>query len=599
MSAAGSLQGGRARSSEADDAGGAGLMKQAAAKRTRSEDDAPLEAQASGAQLDDGDGEAGEASGGEGDGAGDWEMSSELSAAMGLGDLDEERDEERDEPSSSSSSSSPSGPVRRKAAASAWANENGNEARSDNDVARAGFADAPAASFPHREAIERSFGTSLPATAHTGEAASGASAALGADGFALGNQVGFASPTPSLELAAHEAAHVMQSTSGVQLHGGEGAYEDHADAVAARVVRGESAADLLAAGPTAAPAVRRGRDKRGGGSGKGRSKGKGKGGKRSDARVRERRSGKNKTSPTKIAKKLARELAKLIRHADWQEIRKTAYPKESKPGIKRAKQRRDGELPELTGLGRITALDRFAGEMKRIQGIWATLDEDGRIGEISDAINHELRVADVPELLQVTTVDAEYQGAFSASTWDMELRKKTITRSPLTDADASELCNTVLHEGRHAEQTFLAARFAAGPPRDMSAVEIADEQDIPGVIARAAVNAPFTQATDGVVAALGKEMYKANVTDGARNQNISDDDYLAEMAEARQGAEEARTALIVGPNDSTIATATAKRDVLKAAIAEVERRYTLYREIGYEADAHDVGDAVGLAFDAL
>ena len=38
------------------------------------------------------------------------------------------------------------------------------------------------------------------------------------------------------------------------------------------------------------------------------------------------------------------------------------------------------------------------------------------------------------------------------------------------------------------------------------------------------------------------------------------------------------------------------RDELKAAIVEVERRYTLYRNIPYEADAHEVGDAAEQAF---
>ncbi len=128
----------------------------------------------------------------------------------------------------------------------------------ETDVARAGFSGA-ASSYPHRAAIERSFGTSLPATAYLGEPAAAASSALGAHAYALGAQVAFASPSPDLAVAAHEAAHVMQATSGVHCFGGGESYDDfeaHADAVADRVVRGQSAADLLGAGATAAPAVR-------------------------------------------------------------------------------------------------------------------------------------------------------------------------------------------------------------------------------------------------------------------------------------------------------------------------------------------------------
>jgi Domain of unknown function (DUF4157) len=126
------------------------------------------------------------------------------------------------------------------------------------DIARAGFSGA-ASEFPHRAAIEQSFGASLPASAYLDGAAARASSALGAHGYALGNQVAFASASPELAVAAHEAAHVMQATSGVQLYGGDSSYEGyeaHADAVADRVVRGESAADLLGAGPVAASTVR-------------------------------------------------------------------------------------------------------------------------------------------------------------------------------------------------------------------------------------------------------------------------------------------------------------------------------------------------------
>jgi hypothetical protein len=57
-----------------------------------------------------------------------------------------------------------------------------------------------------------------------------------------------------LHTAAHEAAHIVQQRQGVHLKGGVGevgdAYEQHADAVADRVVAGQSAADLLGGAST-------------------------------------------------------------------------------------------------------------------------------------------------------------------------------------------------------------------------------------------------------------------------------------------------------------------------------------------------------------
>lgn len=104
--------------------------------------------------------------------------------------------------------------------------------------------------LPHLETIQPLFGRHdvSSISAHTdGDAASGARR-MGAEAYAFGDHVAFAS-TPSLHIAAHEAAHVVQQRAGVSLKGGVGErddpYERHADAVADQVVRGESAEGLL------------------------------------------------------------------------------------------------------------------------------------------------------------------------------------------------------------------------------------------------------------------------------------------------------------------------------------------------------------------
>lgn len=105
--------------------------------------------------------------------------------------------------------------------------------------------------LPHMDRIQEAFGRHdiSSVRAHTGSAATAATSAMGAEAYATGNDVAFASGAPSLHTAAHEAAHVVQQRGGVQLKGGIGeandAYEQHADAVADRVVAGRGAADLL------------------------------------------------------------------------------------------------------------------------------------------------------------------------------------------------------------------------------------------------------------------------------------------------------------------------------------------------------------------
>ncbi len=113
-------------------------------------------------------------------------------------------------------------------------------------IASSGVQDA-GTHYPHRAAIEASFGQSIDARAHTGkvEACDG----LGANAYATGDQVAFREQTPDLRVAAHEAAHTLQQRQGVQLkskvgESGDG-YEQEADAAADLAVRGESAAHLF------------------------------------------------------------------------------------------------------------------------------------------------------------------------------------------------------------------------------------------------------------------------------------------------------------------------------------------------------------------
>lgn len=127
-------------------------------------------------------------------------------------------------------------------------------ATADRGVAGAG------AQLPHVEIIQRSFGRHdlRGVRAQVGGAAAEASRALGAEAYATGDRVAFAS-TPDLRTAAHEAAHVVQQAGGVQLKDGVGEagdrYEQHADAVAEAVVAGRSAEALLDAfAPPGVPA---------------------------------------------------------------------------------------------------------------------------------------------------------------------------------------------------------------------------------------------------------------------------------------------------------------------------------------------------------
>jgi len=116
--------------------------------------------------------------------------------------------------------------------------------------------------LPYAGQIQRLFGRHDISNieAHTDAVATAGAQAMGAQAYATGNRVAFASP-PDLHTAAHEAAHVVQQRAGIHFKGGVGEagdpYERNADAVADRVVRNESAEDLLSGPDSGGAAVQR------------------------------------------------------------------------------------------------------------------------------------------------------------------------------------------------------------------------------------------------------------------------------------------------------------------------------------------------------
>ncbi len=99
----------------------------------------------------------------------------------------------------------------------------------------------PTVELPHRAKLESSLGQDLgDVKAHVDP---NSTKQLGAEAYAYGDHVVFGDARPSLKLAAHEVAHVVQQREGVNLAGGVGqagdAYEQDADRVADKVAAGD------------------------------------------------------------------------------------------------------------------------------------------------------------------------------------------------------------------------------------------------------------------------------------------------------------------------------------------------------------------------
>lgn len=104
--------------------------------------------------------------------------------------------------------------------------------------------------IPHREQMESAFGLSFEhVQAHMDENAQDACQSIGANAFAMGDHVAFKMANPDPGLVAHELTHVVQQSGSLRPQAAVGtpgdAHEQEADAIAERVVQGESVAPLL------------------------------------------------------------------------------------------------------------------------------------------------------------------------------------------------------------------------------------------------------------------------------------------------------------------------------------------------------------------
>ncbi len=141
----------------------------------------------------------------------------------------------------------------------------GVDERKELEIAARGLTDS-GGPLPYIEELQRAFGRHdlKDVRAATGDEAGRANERMSSVAYAMGDTVVFRDSSPDLFTVAHEVAHVIQQRAGSVPTGTIGQsgdrHEAHADAVAERVVRGQSAEDLLdqvapAAGRDTVPAA--------------------------------------------------------------------------------------------------------------------------------------------------------------------------------------------------------------------------------------------------------------------------------------------------------------------------------------------------------
>ena len=195
--------------------------------------------------------------------------------------------------------------------------------------------------------------------------------------------------------------------------------------------------------------------------------------------------------------------------------------KEPKPAQKQSKS-------PCTGFGLNSDANQreFAAKFDKLHKNWATLTTVKRIEQLQTLANEQLSKTGVPVMsLRSLPLNAgtdscsgHSYGYFAADNWNMVLASEDVNVRNLKSADAGEMADTLYHESRHAEQSYLVARLEAanlqksGMTTDQQIDAIAKKAEVKRSVAAQAQKNPLpNNAPEHACAeALDKELIQGN-----------------------------------------------------------------------------------------
>lgn len=310
---------------------------------------------------------------------------------------------------------------------------------------------------------------------------------------------------------------------------------------------------------------------------------------------------------------LIAKLKQCINHANWNKVLRPAlYSRYAEPILQHADPARRGQQAtpgdhqpstwNMTGVGALTVIDPFVKEIKQVQQSWPDLEEEDRPEALLAVCNMALASIGVPEMgFSVNTLEAH--GAFNASFWILRFREKTMKPDTLGESEAAGLADILLHETRHCEQNFRAARYLAGQGQQPKAIQ--EQLGIPKRVAKSAYENPLRedQGTQQELSEARMWADEHSMKSSAYTENTKTGEKLREkvneLKSQRWEAEDKLSALETSPTQEDIKEAIVAGQRLHEVIQEVIKMYSAYRTIPNEIDAHHVGVVTGQRFRTL
>jgi hypothetical protein len=300
----------------------------------------------------------------------------------------------------------------------------------------------------------------------------------------------------------------------------------------------------------------------------------------------------------KAALELADKVGQEVADSTRDKVRNRLYAQYSAPNKTLARDRRAKKAPDLTGLGAVVQIDELVTRFRSFLPFWSDkdLDADKRALAMYQLAQAMLVIGGVPQFEGYALEDMKPKGAFSSGDWRFHFQRNMMANNAPSQDDHADLVNALAHESRHAEQAWAAARVAAG--KGMKPDDIADAVGILPKIAGLARKQPITAKTASAAElAFASAMFDAEVTNKATNLNL---EAVVAAASKDLVARNDACAKAVGklrgnPTSAEMAATVKARDALRAAVTAYSDAYRDYRQIPFEADAHEVGDAAATA----
>ena len=142
-------------------------------------------------------------------------------------------------------------------------------------------------------------------------------------------------------------------------------------------------------------------------------------------------------------------------------------------------------VPTATyGLDNNASVRAFIADVVPLQRDWAKLTPAQRLDRLGDALNERLRAAGVPEVNVRAGGVGTANGVYDFNVHTIRIDPATLNQRTITSDQLRGVADTLLHEGRHAQQWFDMARLEVARGNDPA------DMGLPADVVQSARDAP-------------------------------------------------------------------------------------------------------------